>query len=544
MPIQIIDNFELGAAKPLDNRFVVGPGQFYTDKSLIPNKYAGLRVWDLTGGSPGVPYVWDGTAWQTEASSGISGSGTPGYIPKFIGSGDVIDDSIIRELSGNIGIDINPTKKLHVNGDVQSDGSGGYYGIGTNLTALNATNITTGTLGLSRLQNGTSTYILTAAGSPTWTNPSSITVGNATNTVNVFHQSDTTTASGRKIPFINSSGASGNVGLRTAPGLSFKPSDITLLVGGGIGISTSAGTNKLKINSTTANTFVVDSNGNVGIGTNPSASYKLYVSNGNTYLSGNLRIIGTTQMSTGSISTLNFPSGSTSGLQISKIGSHYLRINSNSALSGIWFQNTTLQRSLYLDNNGDLITGGNSGERFENFRLENASSNGGNAFLYVRDKMGIGTLNFNYGGGDDIINPGAGSPTTGGWVAFSNGTAKLAVNGGIVGLWVAAYSDKRLKKDIIPIEKSLDKILKLKPVEYKWDLDNPMLNDEAIYYGFLAQDVLEILPESVRTFKDDKLEGGRLTLHYESFIAHLAKSIQEQQVIINDLEKRIKDLEG
>jgi len=32
MPIQIIDNFELTTAKPIDNRLVVGVNSFYTNK--------------------------------------------------------------------------------------------------------------------------------------------------------------------------------------------------------------------------------------------------------------------------------------------------------------------------------------------------------------------------------------------------------------------------------------------------------------------------------------------------------------------------------
>lgn len=42
--------------------------------------------------------------------------GTAGYIPKF--GGDGIVDSIIREVSGNIGVGVNPTQKLHVAGNV------------------------------------------------------------------------------------------------------------------------------------------------------------------------------------------------------------------------------------------------------------------------------------------------------------------------------------------------------------------------------------------------------------------------------------------
>jgi hypothetical protein len=95
---------QVNIADAIDNRLVVGPSQFYTDKDDLPYKYTGMRVWDLNSGVSGVPYVWTGTTFSTEASSGIAGSGTPGVISKFIGGGNVLADSIIKEVGVNIGI--------------------------------------------------------------------------------------------------------------------------------------------------------------------------------------------------------------------------------------------------------------------------------------------------------------------------------------------------------------------------------------------------------------------------------------------------------
>ena len=176
MAIQIIDNFELGAAKPIDNRFVVGPGQFYTDKNTIPHKYTGLRVWDLTGGSPGIGYVWDGSSWQTEASSSIAGSGTANQVPKFIAPGNVVTDSIITDNGARVGISwttlgTSPynSHKLVVNGSIMSI-TGGFYGSGANITTINASNISSGFLSLSRLTNSPTGKVLISGGSqPEWT---------------------------------------------------------------------------------------------------------------------------------------------------------------------------------------------------------------------------------------------------------------------------------------------------------------------------------------------------------------------------------------
>ncbi len=151
MAIQIIDNFEVNIAKAIDNRLVVGPGQFYTNKDNLPYKYPGMRVWDL---NVSIPYVWTGTTFSTESASSVSGSGTPNYVPKFVAPGNVIQNSLIFDNATNVGIStITPDKKLTVNGDIRSSGAGGFYGIGSNITNINATNITSGTLTLTRLQN-------------------------------------------------------------------------------------------------------------------------------------------------------------------------------------------------------------------------------------------------------------------------------------------------------------------------------------------------------------------------------------------------------
>ena len=185
MSIQIIDNFELNSAKPIDNRFVVGPGLFYTNKSQITNLYNGLRIWDLTVGAYGLPYVWDGTAWQSENSVSMSGGGTINYVPRFNTTSSIVD-SIIQDDGTGVGIGTAPSAsyKLDVSGSVRSQGLG-FYGNGSNITNINATNISTGNLAKERLPNGATGHILVASsgGGGVYTNPSTLTVGSATSLV-------------------------------------------------------------------------------------------------------------------------------------------------------------------------------------------------------------------------------------------------------------------------------------------------------------------------------------------------------------------------
>ena len=182
MPVQIIDNFDLNSAKPIDNRFVVGSQSFYTNKEDIPWKYQGMRIWDLNEGPVGVPYVWTGTTYSSENLVSIGGSGTINYIAKFVDT-TTVDDSIIYDNGLNVGIGNNsPSYTLDVTGSIRATQY--LYGNGSNITTINATNITQGSLTLSRLQNSaTPNYVITSGpggvGQATWVNPSSLSVGSA-----------------------------------------------------------------------------------------------------------------------------------------------------------------------------------------------------------------------------------------------------------------------------------------------------------------------------------------------------------------------------
>jgi hypothetical protein len=177
MPIQIIDNFNLTLSKPIDNRFVVGSQSFYTTKDSIGYKYPGMRIWDL---NDGIPYVWTGTTFSSENSVSISGSGTPNYLAKF-SSSNVIGNSLLFDNGTNIGIsEASPTYKLDVDGDIRAQS--GFIGDGSLITNINASSITSGNLGLSRIQltpGVSGNILLHAGGSAQWVSPSSLSVGTA-----------------------------------------------------------------------------------------------------------------------------------------------------------------------------------------------------------------------------------------------------------------------------------------------------------------------------------------------------------------------------
>ena len=177
MAIQIIDGFQVNTALPIDNRIVASGS---VARNAIPYKYHGLRVFDI---SNNIPYVWNGASWISENASGIVGSGTAEYIPLYTSS-NVISNSLLYQYNGIIktadngnGADLAQIDPEY--GTVYAQG--GFYGPGTSITNISATNITTGTLPLSRLQGVGSTGQIIVAGvtTPSWTSQSLLSVGTA-----------------------------------------------------------------------------------------------------------------------------------------------------------------------------------------------------------------------------------------------------------------------------------------------------------------------------------------------------------------------------
>lgn len=96
-------------------------------------------------------------------------------------------------------------------------------------------------------------------------------------------------------------------------------------------------------------------------------------------------------------------------------------------------------------------------------------------------------------------------------------------------------SDKKLKKNIKSINIGLQEILQLNPVSFNYKTDN---KSDKSRYGFVAQEVNEIVPEIV-----DKTSNGYLGIKSDNIIPILTKAIQEQQIIIESQDKRIQQLE-
>lgn len=134
----------------------------------------------------------------------------------------------------------------------------------------------------------------------------------------------------------------------------------------------------------------------------------------------------------------------------------------------------------------------------------NATDSAGASKLYVRNdgNVGIGTTT-----PDERL------------VVFNGTTTGKYTSTG----WTHS-SDVRLKHDIKPLQRSLEKILELRGVEYKFNSDSK----NSTQIGFIAQEVEPIFPEVVQTDKN-----GFKSMVYANLVAPIIESIK---IIFSDVQ--------
>ena len=120
-----------------------------------------------------------------------------------------------------------------------------------------------------------------------------------------------------------------------------------------------------------------------------------------------------------------------------------------------------------------------------------------------------------------------------------NGVSFFLQGNGWVNGTFAWSSDERLKKDIKPIEKALDKVLRLKGTSYEYRSEETagQKRSERRNLGFVAQQVGEVLPETVT--QDNR---GAYGIDYIAMIPLLVEAIKEQNKTIEAQQLELKSL--
>lgn len=138
------------------------------------------------------------------------------------------------------------------------------------------------------------------------------------------------------------------------------------------------------------------------------------------------------------------------------------------------------------------------------------------------------------------------------WGDFSNYKVRIAANeqiGGNIMFYVngtaggasswSSSSDERLKKNINTISDALEKVKKLRGVNFEWrDTEN---HSSGVKMGFIAQEAKVVIPEVVSK------SGEYYSMQYASITALLVEAVKEQNKEFKnenaELKKRIEQLE-
>ena len=158
-------------------------------------------------------------------------------------------------------------------------------------------------------------------------------------------------------------------------------------------------------------------------------------------------------------------------------------------------------------------------------------------------------------GGNVIVQGGAKTGTGAvGQVLLKDGAGATQLTISAAGVWtngaVDTSSDRRLKKKISQIGNATGVVLALRPVSYLW---RDAARDNRTHYGFIAQEVEEIIPDIVKTNEETDLKS----MAYSELIAVIVKAQQAQmqeiellrtelereRVLRRAIEERLKALE-
>ena len=190
---------------------------------------------------------------------------------------------------------------------------------------------------------------------------------------------------------------------------------------------------------------------------------------------------------------------------------------------------TSNTENMRIDASGNLLVG-----------TQSAALSGYSGVLATSNAAGVGTA-LNASRNDVASNSAAGCLTV--YSNFSTTQEKFIVraNGDVqnrTGSYTA-YSDERLKENIVDARSYTEDLCKLRVVNYQFKADTIKTK----YLGFVAQEVEQVIPGLVFETETDGLKdckGVKLSI----MIPMLVKAIQEQQALITQLQADVATLKG
>ncbi len=190
----------------------------------------------------------------------------------------------------------------------------------------------------------------------------------------------------------------------------------------------------------------------------------------------------------------------------------------------------TFDEVISYDNRGAKRITCNDGGGNWNFHLNAYYSNG---HKYGIGGDGAASIRFMAEGYDGSISlkvapksASAGSAIT--WTDHVFDINGATISGNLYAADFIQSSDRRLKKNIKPLKKGIDRLI---PISFEWKNKNA----KGVNYGFIAQDLVKEYPELVGIDKN-----GYMNIKQNSIIALLVKEVQELKREIKKSKKKLK----
>jgi len=301
----------------------------------------------------------------------------------------------------------------------------------------------------------------------------------------------------------------------------------------------------------TGNNMFTISPSSVLVNTSTEYSGNVFSVNGNSYVNGKITVGNGFTVSSGAVS---FPAGSISPSAISGgVSGSIAGINS----AGNVAINQTSGNPLYaLDISGNVNISGNllfhASSSISQFKVlsngligyftgvvgEGAGYTGFNWYADPWGNIVLSNELYFYNNTYSLSNYIHMALNAGGqFYIYTQDNAGVYLNVGAIN-W-SSSSDQRIKRDIVDVEPSLEKLMKINPVYYNYKKDSP---DTKPRVGFIAQNVQPQFPVAVsKGSYNEEIQDNVLGLAPTELIPYMVKSIQEQQKQIDDQQTQIQE---